>query len=97
MLTNAKVGTKLLALIVAPVVVLLAVASLGARDRLDEAGAAEQVESAAELTALTDAVVRSLGTERLLTVAQVAGSLASVDLRWQDRISVIPRASREDS
>jgi signal transduction histidine kinase len=73
MLTNAKVGTKLLALIVAPVVVLLAVASLGARDRLDEAGAAEQVETAAELTALTDAVVRSLGTERLLTVAQVAG------------------------
>ena len=73
MLTNAKVGTKLLALIVAPVMVLLAVASLGARDRLDEAADAERVEDAAVLTALTDSAVRSLGTERLLSTAQVAG------------------------
>jgi cell division septal protein FtsQ len=30
-------------------------------------------------------------------IEQRTGSLASVDLRWRDRISVIPRASREDS
>lgn len=73
MLNNAKVGTKLVALIIAPVMVLLAVASLGARDRLDEADEAGRVEDAAELTALTDAAIRSLGTERLLTAAEVAG------------------------
>ena len=30
-------------------------------------------------------------------IEQRTGSLASVDLRWRDRISVIPRASGEDS
>ena len=54
MLTNAKVGTKLLALIIAPLMVLLAVASLGARDRLDEASDAERIRDVAALTALTE-------------------------------------------
>ncbi|MEL7206676.1 MAG: hypothetical protein AAGK32_00325, partial [Actinomycetota bacterium] len=60
MLSNAKVGTKLLALIVAPVMVLLAVASIGARDRLDDAARAEQVEATATLTSASDAVARAL-------------------------------------
>ena len=52
MLKNLKVGTKLVAILVAPVLVLVLLAFVGVRQRLDDASAAQRVE---ELTRVLEA------------------------------------------
>ena len=70
---NANVGSKLLALIAVPAVVLVTVASLGARDRLDEAREAQQTEAGARLAAAGSEFVHELQVERLLTARLANG------------------------
>jgi signal transduction histidine kinase len=70
---NANVGSKLLALIAVPAVVLVAVASLGASQRLDEADQAQQTETGARLAASSTDLVHELQLERLLTVRLAQG------------------------
>jgi signal transduction histidine kinase len=70
---NANVGSKLLALIAVPAVVLVAVASLGASQRLDEANEAQQTETGARLAASSTNLIHELQIERLLTMRLASG------------------------
>jgi signal transduction histidine kinase len=70
---NANVGSKLLALIAVPAVVLVAVASLGASQRLDDANRAQQTEDGARLAAASTGLVHELQMERLLSMRLVHG------------------------
>ncbi len=70
---NANVGSKLLALIAVPAVVLVAVASVGARGRLDEADRSQLTENGARLAAASTSLVHELQLERLLTMRFVQG------------------------
>ncbi|HYF45758.1 MAG TPA: nitrate- and nitrite sensing domain-containing protein, partial [Acidimicrobiales bacterium] len=70
---NANVGSKLLALIAVPAVVLVAVASLGALQRVDDADQAKQTETGARLASATTDLAHELQVERLLTLRLVAG------------------------
>lgn len=86
MFKNLKVGTKLLAVALAPLLVLVVLAGLGIRERLDEAQQAEAVESQARLAAVDNSLVHELQRERVysawLMAAATAGaseeSLASI-------------------
>jgi len=49
MLKNMKVGTKLIAVLVAPVLVLVILASIGVSQRLDTASSAQRVEQLSEM------------------------------------------------
>jgi signal transduction histidine kinase len=70
---NANVGSKLLALIAVPAVVLVAVASMGARARLDDAAEAKRTEDGARLAAASTNLAHELQLERLLTMRLVEG------------------------
>jgi signal transduction histidine kinase len=70
---NANVGSKLLALIAVPAVVLVAVASLGASQRLDDADRAQQTADGARLAAASTDVVHELQMERLLSMRLAQG------------------------
>ena len=70
---NANVGSKLLALIAVPAVVLVAVASLGASQRLDDANRAQQTEDGARLAAASTGLAHELQMERLLSMRLVHG------------------------
>ena len=70
---NANVGSKLLALIAVPAVVLVAVASLGASQRLDEAAQAQQTEDGARLAATSTSLAHELQLERLLSMRLAYG------------------------
>src|SRR5215218_10124526 len=70
---NANVGSKLLALIAVPAVVLVAVASLGALQRVDDANEAKQTETGARLAASATDLAHQLQVERLLTTRLIAG------------------------
>ena len=70
---NANVGSKLLALIAVPAVVLVAVASLGASQRLDDADRAQQTADGARLAAASTGVVHELQMERLLSMRLAQG------------------------
>ena len=65
---NANVGSKLLALIAVPAVVLVAVASLAAGQRLDDADQAQQAEDGARLAGTSTALAHELQVERLLSM-----------------------------
>ncbi len=70
---NANVGSKLLALIAVPAVVLVAVASLAAGQRLDDADQAQQTEDGARLAATSTALAHELQAERLLSMRLAYG------------------------
>ena len=76
---NANVGSKLLALIAVPAVVLVAVASLGASQRLEDADRAQQTEDGARLAASSTGLVHELQMERLLSMRLVEGDAGVVD------------------
>ena len=70
---NANVGSKLLALIAVPAVVLVAVASVGALQRVDDKAEADRTESGARRAASTTDLTHQLQVERLLTARLVSG------------------------
>ncbi len=70
---NANVGSKLLALIAVPAVVLVAVASVGALQRVDDKAEADRTESGARRAASTTDLAHQLQVERLLTARLVSG------------------------
>ncbi len=73
MLRNMKLGTKLLAVILPPLIVLVVVAGIGARDRLDQAADARAAEQYIELAASTSALVTTMQWERNLSMFVLAG------------------------
>lgn len=79
MLRNLKLGTKLLAVVLPPLIVLVIVAGLGATDRLDEAGDARSAEQYIELATRTNALVSELQRERTLSVFVLSGGSAEGD------------------
>jgi signal transduction histidine kinase len=72
MLRNLKLGTKLLAVVVPPLLVLVAVAGIGAKDRLDEAARARDAENYIELAAATSAMITTLQWERTVSLYVLA-------------------------
>jgi signal transduction histidine kinase len=86
MFRNMKVGTKLLAVALAPLLVLVVLAGLGIRERLDEARQAEAVESQARLAAVDNAVVHELQRERIYSAWLMASATAGAS---QEELSAI--------
>ena len=82
---NANVGSKLLALIAVPAVVLVAVASLGASQRLDDADQAQQTEDGARLAATSTGLAHELQLERLLSMRLAYGDQAVADQLAEQR------------
>jgi signal transduction histidine kinase len=73
MLRNMKLGTKLLAVILPPLIVLVTVAGIGAKDRLDEAANARDAENYIELAASTSALITTLQWERNVSLFVLSG------------------------
>ncbi len=82
---NANVGSKLLALIAVPAVVLVAVASLGASQRLDDADEAQQTEDGAQLAATSTGLAHELQLERLLSMRLAYGDEEVTDQLTEQR------------
>lgn len=70
---NLKVGTKLFAILLAPVVVLVALATIGATERFEEASDAERLEELAQLAGTNADVIQELHLE-LVASAVFMGS-----------------------
>jgi signal transduction histidine kinase len=71
MLRNMKVGTKLLAIVLPPLLVLVVVAGLGATDRRAEAADARTSEDFISLTSVSSDLIDELQRERSLSVLAV--------------------------
>ena len=72
MLRNLKLGTKLLAVILPPLIVLVVVAGIGARDRLAEADDARAADQFIELAAASSRTVDTMQWERNLSMFVMA-------------------------
>jgi signal transduction histidine kinase len=72
MLRNLKVGTKLLAVIVPPLAVLVVVAGIGLMDRRTEADDARAVARGAELMAASSQLAEGLQVERTASMVALA-------------------------
>lgn len=72
MLRNTKLGTKLLAVILPPLIVLVVVAGVGANDRLEEASDARAADEYIELAAASSATVTTMQWERNLSLYALA-------------------------
>jgi signal transduction histidine kinase len=83
MLRNMKVGTKLLAVVLPPLLVLVVVAGLGAQDRRAEASDAQGAEEYIALTADGNSTISALQRERLLSSIQATSPTSAVDLAGQ--------------
>ncbi|MCD9622995.1 nitrate- and nitrite sensing domain-containing protein [Rhabdothermincola salaria] len=82
MLRNLKVGTKLLAILAAPALVIVVLVTLGVRDRLDVARSADRVVEVAELAAADADLFQALQVESIWSVTSVAteGAVGGDDL-----------------
>ncbi|WP_195210227.1 sensor histidine kinase [Actinomarinicola tropica] len=78
-----KVGTKLLAVVLPPLLVLVAVAGIGAKDRLDEAADARTAETYVELARSSAFAMDALQNERSLSVLAVVDPDAAEGLEQQ--------------
>ncbi|MFP4512329.1 MAG: nitrate- and nitrite sensing domain-containing protein [Acidimicrobiales bacterium] len=72
MLRNTKLGTKLLAVILPPLIVLVVVAGIGANDRLEEASDARAADEYIELAGASSATVTTMQWERNLSLYALA-------------------------
>ena len=70
MLKNLKVGTKLFAILVAPVLVLIALAYVGVNQRLSDANDAKRVQQLTEFAGTNADLIKELELESLYS-AQV--------------------------
>lgn len=85
MLRNMKLGTKLLAVILPPLIVLVVVAGIGALDRLDEAADARSADQYIELAAASSATITTLQWERSLSLYLLAGGSTDVAANLDER------------
>jgi len=76
MLKNFKVTTKLVAILVAPVVVLIALAYVGVNQRLSDANAAKRVQQLTEFAGTNADLMNELELESVYS-AQVGASLGA--------------------
>ena len=85
MLRNMKVGTKILTILVAPLLVLGVLAGLGVQERLADADSAQYVQQFTEVASADSATVHELQLERMLTAAFVGsgGQFGGEDLALQ--------------
>ena len=79
MLKNMKVGTKLMAVLIAPVLVLVILASIGVSQRLETAKGAQRVEQMAQMAATSANLSHELQSEAVLSAAY----MASGGTQWQ--------------
>jgi signal transduction histidine kinase len=77
MLRNLKVGTKLVAILVAPVLVLLAVSYIGVKQRLTDASDAQRVQDLAAFVEDNSELIKELELEGLYS-AQFAASAGTI-------------------
>ncbi|KAA0234952.1 MAG: hypothetical protein JJLCMIEE_01306 [Acidimicrobiales bacterium] len=85
MLSRFKVGTKLAAILIAPLAVLVAVTSIGVRERLDDSAAALADQRMAELSQAGSDLVNSLQLERMYSMAYTANPEAVPRSELDDR------------
>jgi signal transduction histidine kinase len=77
MLRNLKVGTKLVATLAAPAIVIVILVTVGVRDRLAVADSAGRVEQLAEFASVTADLAQQLQVEALWTVTKTASDGAA--------------------
>src|SRR5664279_1832356 len=82
MLKNMKVGTKLIAVLLAPVILLLVLAGIGVTQRLDTAKSAQRVAQLAEMAATSANLSHELQNEAVLSGA----FMASGGTKWSDEL-----------
>src|SRR3954447_6612405 len=83
MLKNMKVGTKLIAVLFAPVLLLVVLAGIGVSQRLDTAKSAQRVEQLAEMAATSANLSHELQNEAVLSGA----FMASGGTQWADELA----------
>jgi len=83
MLKNMKVGTKLIAVLVAPVLVLVILASIGVSQRLDTASSAQRVEQLSEMAAIDANLANEIQREAIYSAAYMASGGTS----WKDELA----------
>jgi signal transduction histidine kinase len=85
MLRNVKVGTKLLAILAAPLVVIVVLVTVGVRERLEVKDSAARVEQMAQLATTTADYANQLQIESFWasTVAASGGGAGTSDLEAQ--------------
>ncbi len=81
MLKNMKVGTKLIAVLVAPVLVLVILASIGVSQRLDTASKAKRVEQLAEMAAADANLAHEIQREAVFSAAYMSERRQELDRR----------------
>jgi signal transduction histidine kinase len=79
MLRNMKVGTKLIAVLIAPLVVLAVLAAIGINQRRSDASDAKQVEELTQLSAFNAAAIHQLELEMNKAAADLGSEGARID------------------
>ena len=99
MLRNMKVGTKLMATLVAPALVIVILVTVGVRDRLDVARSANQVEDVARFAGTTTALAKQLQLEAIGSVNVVGsgGAVGGPELAAQREATDAALAEFEDA
>ena len=85
MLKNMKVGTKLIAVLVAPVLVLVILGTIGVRQRLDTASKAQRVEQLAEMAQTSANLAQQLEVEAVYSAAYMAGG-GGANTQWKTEL-----------
>lgn len=88
MLSRFKVGTKLVAILIAPLAVLVAVTSIGVRERLDASSAALADQRMAELSQSAVDLLNALQLERMYSMTYAANPEAVARAELDDRRAV---------
>ncbi len=89
MLKNMKVGTKLIAVLVAPVLVLLILGYVGVSQRLSTASTTQRVEQLANMAAVNADVAHQLQREAIYSAAY----MASAGTQWHDELAAQRKAT----
>ena len=89
MLKNMKVGTKLIAVLVAPVLVLVILATIGVSQRLDTASSAKRVEELAQMAAADANLANEIQREAIYSAAYMASGGRS----WADELATQRKAT----
>ncbi len=89
MLKNMKVGTKLIAVLLAPVLVLLILGYVGVSQRLSTASTTQRVEQLANMAAVNADVAHQLQREAIYSAAY----MASAGTQWKDELATQRKAT----
>jgi signal transduction histidine kinase len=89
MLKNMKVGTKLIAVLLAPVLVLLILGYVGVSQRLSTASTTQRVEQLANMASVNADVAHQLQREAIYSAAY----MASAGTQWKDELAAQRKAT----